>query len=402
MTRNLMPTKTAMDTAPLTCEVISNTTDWQKLATSWGRLLKKTPESTPWQSMEWLMPWWKHLSGSRRLMIVVVRRGDTPCLILPLQIAESPGFGIPVRFLEPIGMPDDINRPAFGLGLREETAALDCALETIWKHRAEWDGIRLDEKERSDREVESLAGFGERHGLAVHITDLHPCPRLELGQDWEVYLATRGRLLRRNLRTYRKQLETNGPVQLQIFETADEVNGAFDVFLRIHGRSWKHDAGLSLSREDYQQCYREFLVSMAAKGRARVLIMHSGAYAVAGAIAAMDDNVYYGAQIAHDAEFNRFSPGTLLESLELEALMQEKRFQTYDFFGAALSNKRRWTEDLRPTCRVLLLRKNLRARLFDRWYFWCKPRLQRVRRKLRNRTGQKPVPDAGGGLESSE
>jgi hypothetical protein len=53
--------------------------------------------------------------------------------------------------------------------------------------------------------------------------------------------------------------------------------------------------------------------------------------AVAGAIRAMDDKVYYGAQIAHDADFDRYSPGTFLEAMELEGLMQEKRFDPYHF-----------------------------------------------------------------------
>jgi CelD/BcsL family acetyltransferase involved in cellulose biosynthesis len=383
------------DTQTLTCRIISDAGNWESLAPNWGGLLLKTPEATPWQSMAWLTPWWKQMGGSRRLMITVVLRGDSPCLILPLQVGESRIFGLPVRLLEPIGMPDDINRPALALGPRDETAALDCALEALWERRSEWDGIRIDEKAQDDAEVAALARFARQNDLVLRIPELHPCPRLDLRQDWTSYLATRGRLLRRNLRTYRKQLEAQGPIRLQIADNPQEVDAAFDTFLQIQSRSWKQQAELSLSQATYQQCYREFLLTMAREGRARVLIMYSGAHPVAGAIAAMDDKVYYGAQIAHDADFNRYSPGTLLEAMELEGLMQEKRFESYDFFGAALSNKRRWTEDLRPTCRVLLLRKTLAARLFDGWYFWCKPRLRDLHQKLQTRNEQKQTSPTG-------
>lgn len=386
-------------TETLACRIISDAKDWESLAANWDELLHKTPDATPWQSLAWLMPWWKHMGGSRRLMITVVLRGDSPCLILPLQVGEIRVLGLPVRFLEPIGMPDDINRPAIALGPREDMAALDCAMEALWERRSEWDGIRIDEKANDDADVAALSRFAVQHDLIFRVPEQHACPRLDLRQDWTSYLATRGRLLRRNLRTYRKQLEAQGPIRLQIAASPKEVDAAFDTFLQIQSRSWKQQAELSMSQAPYQQCYREFLLTMAREGQARVLIMHSGPHPVAGAIAAMDDKVYYGAQIAHDANFNRYSPGTLLEAMELECLMQEKRFDSYDFFGAALNNKRRWTEDLRPTCRVLLLRKTLPARLFDCWYFWCKPRLRDLRKKLQARNGQNRSTDTGGDLK---
>lgn len=64
-----------------------------------------------------------------------------------------------------------------------------------------------------------------------------------------------------------------------------------------------------------------------------------GSRPIAATLALLEGSTYYSAHIAHDNEFARYSPGTLLESIELEDLMRERRFHTYDFLAGALQNK---------------------------------------------------------------
>ena len=62
--------------------------------------------------------------------------------------------------------------------------------------------------------------------------------------------------------------------------------------------------------------------------------------------------------------------------MELERLLNEGGFTEFDFLGAALNNKLRWTDTVRETCRVFLFRKGWRNLLIDTYYFSVKPRLK--------------------------
>ena len=250
----------------------------------------------------------------------------------------------------------------------------------------EWDGLRLDEKTPDDPEFLLLQGLAQRHGWTLRSVALHACPYLALNGSWEEYLAGRSSKLRKNLNAGRRRLEAIAPLRLQCFESPSEIRAGFEVLLEVTRKSWKQSAGVGLAAsEQYRSFYREFLGRMADAQRARIYALYAGEQAVAATLAFIDGTTYYSTQIAHDTHWDACSPGTVLESLEMQALLNERRFKTFDFLGAAVSNKRRWTDTLPDTNRVLWLRPTLRSRLFDAAYFTFKPRLFAARSRLLSR-----------------
>jgi len=365
----------------LSCHMHRDAGGFAALAGHWDRLLAATPDANPWQARDWLEGWWRRMSGPRRLHLLEVRRDGEPCLLLPLQCSTERMAGLSLRVLEPVGMPDDIHRPALALGAPDREA-FDTALRSLLTNPPDWQVLRLDEKTADDRELAWLQALATDHGLALRSTPLHPCPWLDLRQDWPQYLASRGRRLARNLRAARRRLELVGPVTLRVASEPDAVAAAFETFLAIHAASWKHGAGLGLGRSEvFRDSYRAFLAGRAARDEARVLLLESGGKAVAGCVAVISGQTWYAAQIAHDAAFDAASPGTLLEALELEYLMTRKLCTRYEFFGGALNNKLRWTDEAPETLRVLLFRPGLTPAVAQAWYFGLKPRLQRLRRR---------------------
>ena len=366
--------------APPVCRLVQDPAEWPALRAHWQRLHAATPQATPWQSYEFLHEWWLAMAGDRRLCLVVVMSGGEPCLILPLQISRTQMLGLRLRLLEPLGMPDDINRPRMAIG-PPDAPALHCALEAIWSMRAQWDAIRLDEHENDDPELVALREFAGKQGLRYREAPLHPCPYLDLRRSWPEFLESRGDRLRRNLRAAQRKLVARGAVRLAAHSSPAEFPAAFDRLMDIHLRSWKHMERVGLCQSaQYREFYRRFALDMAARGAARILLLYCGDVAVAGTIAFTDAGVYYSAQIAHDDSYSAASPGTLLESMELERLLGEGGFREFDFLGAALNNKLRWTDTVRETSRVLLFRKGWRNLLIDTYYFTVKPRLKALSR----------------------
>ncbi len=384
--------------AALSCRVLTGAEDWHAVRSWWDGLLEASPDPTPWQCWDYLSLWWRHLSEDKELRLFVVERDSRPVLVLPLQISRRfEMLGVPVRMIEPVAMIMDVNRPRFGLGAFDREA-YRCALHALWQRRSEWDLIRLDEKPAGDAETGLLREFAAEHGLWYRDIFSHLCPWLDLRQDFESYLRSRGRKLRKNLGVARRRLEAMGPVRLATFRTPAEVREAFAVVLELHRGSWKRRERVEHGQsEAYRSFYAAWLECMASRGCARVLVLYCGGRPAAATIAFTRDDTYYSAQIVHDERFASASPGTLLESMELESLMREGRHATYDFLGAFLNNKMRWTDTARATSLVFVLQPKLRTAVIDAYYFRAKPWVKRLLRRL----GVK-LPNHGGAVGAPE
>jgi hypothetical protein len=311
------------------------------------------------------------------LRIFVVERAGKPCLVLPMQIDEWKGIpGAPVRMLEPIGTIMEVNRPRLGLGAFDE-AAYRCALDAIWDRRGEWHAIRLDEQPWSNPEMALLRDHGVERGGIFRQTFSHLVPYLDLQQPWTAFLGAKSQKFRKNLKAARRKLEKHGAVVLRSYESEEEVLKAFDVVLDLHARSWKHKRAVEHSRsEGYPEFFSNWIEHMAEMGQCRVLVLSCGERPVAATVAVTDRDTYYSVQIVHDSEFAACSPGTLLEAMEIELLMNEGRYRTYDMLGSFLNNKRRWTDTAMKSTHVLLFRRSWRTFVMDAYIFFVKPYLR--------------------------
>lgn len=358
----------------LACRVVTKLEEWEMLQPWWDGLLAESPESTPWQGYAYLTHWWRHLSNGIPLRIYVVERNGIPCLILPLQISKWAWMpGLPIRMLEPIAMLMDVNRPRLALG-QFSPDAYACAFAELCNRRNDWDLIRIDEKPWADAEVALLRDFALEREFVFRQAYSHPVPYLDLDRSWAQYLTGRSQKLRKNLKAARRKLEALGTVELHDYRTPTEIETGLAIVLDLHTRSWKLKDKVEHSKSDsYQQFFRSWLLHMAFRGQARILALKCGDRPVAATIALMDGDTYYSAQIVHDREFNACSPGTLLESCELESLMQEQRYRRYDFLGSFLNNKMRWTDTATPTTHAFVMQKRFRNFILDGYYFLLKP-----------------------------
>lgn len=358
----------------LECRLITDVAEWRKLEPVWDTLLAASPDRTPWQNFTFLTLWWRHLSENMPLRIFVVERGGQPCLILPLQIAKwqaIPGFA--ARLLEPIGMVMDVNRPRLALGAFDPEA-YRCAFDAIWNRRGEWDLLRIDEKPWDDAEVALLRAYALQKTCVFRQIFSHLVPYLDLRQSWNGYLQTRSQKMRKNLKAARRKLEGLGQVELRHYRSPEEVQQGFQVFLDLHNRSWKKKRKVEHSKSpEYKAFFDDWVEAMGNRGECAILALFCGNEPVAATIAFTDSQVYYSAQIVHDAKFAACSPGTLLESMELEHLMNQKQYARYEFLGSFLNNKLRWSDTCTDTAMSMVFQRNLRTFALDFFYSFLKP-----------------------------
>ena len=374
-------------TNELTAHVYRESAAIDALRDVWKSLAAESPAVTPWQRWDFTSAWWRHVANApgqaakRELRLILVKERGRPRLLVPLQLTARQGLGM--RWLEPIGMPEDIHRPRFALGALDEKS-YGCAIQCIQSLKEDWDGLRIDEKTPEDAELQLLKRLANQQIWGFYAAPLHACPYLDLTPAWPQYLASRSRKLRKNLNNGCRRLGAVGAVRLARFDSPSDVQRGFEILLDVTARSWKQVEHIGLgSLDSYRGFYREWVACMAEGSNVRIYCLYAGERAVAATLAFISGATYYSAQIAHDAAFDACSPGTLLEAMELQDLMTERRFKIFDFLGAALSNKRRWTDAMHDSLRIVWLGRSARARAFAAYYFGIKPRLNSMRRALR-------------------
>ena len=120
--------------------------------------------------------------------------------------------------------------------------------------------------------------------------------------------------------------------------------------------------------------------------------LHVGDRLVAATFGLVHERTFYSLHIAYDAAYAKCSPGTLLESMELEECFGAD-LDEYDFLGGFLKNKVRWTSRMRDTVVVHLYQRRPRLVAAYAYYFIVKPPLKRLLSRVGLRWPGRPRTD---------
>ena len=348
-----------------TIEIVTTEQCRETLSAEWDRLLATLPEATAFQSPAFLRCWWRHFGEELAPHVVTARRGGELVGIAPLQLRRQRRFGRGYRTLEFLGSPDELARPRLLVPAGDDET-LTAILQAIAARRSGWDMIWLDELETGGWQAAAIERWAKSAGLWVRSEPLHPVSWLDKNGTWQEYLAARSAHFRKRLRAAARRLERECTVAWEQCHGGPDMRRFVDLFLQVEKSSWKARAGYDIG---YEAGYRRFYADLLAHNSA-ALRGHGLALTVDGQPAAVTLGVsghgrYYSLQIAHDAAFDRYSPGTLLEAREMEWFFGEPELRRYEFLGGDNANKRRWAGHVMQTCSLIIRRPGIHMALAD-------------------------------------
>ena len=144
----------------------------------------------------------------------------------------------------------------------------------------------------------------------------------------------------------------------------------------LHNLAARHSLGKRQTRQqhegldvgvesEYRSFYRDLLGKDTDGLRGHALVQYIDDEPSAATLAISSAGGYYSLQIAHDERFKQFSPGTLLEAVEMQWFFGNPSLNRYEFLGGAGPNKRRWTSTATDTCTVAIRRRGLHLAIAD-------------------------------------
>jgi hypothetical protein len=286
-----------------------------------------------------------------------------------------------MRKLMFITSPMDMNRPKF-IFADNAGRCLPAFLGWLRKHAGDWDILDIDEQMDTAMTEILRQELATMHYLVAESETL--CPYIDLKDTWPGFLAGLSKKMRGNVNRMRRRLAEQGAVKVRRIATWPELDAAMDLHCEIESKSWKAAKELALSSDKSSYFFHKGLArAFGEKGAFELRILECAGRPIASTYGIVRDGVFQSLKIAHDSKFDRFSPGTVLESHELESLF-DQRISRYEFMGSFLANKLRWTSTVYKTTNIHVYQRQPRLELFFFTYFVFKRKVK----ALLKRTGQ--------------
>ena len=308
------------------CEVES-ADGLESLRADWFALWKRSATSTPFQSPDWVIPWWKHF-GAGQLCVLALSEESRLVGLAPFFILQSS--------LRLIGTGNaDYLDILIDDRVRSDGARLIFA--HLCKSRRGWNACDFENL----RGNSSLLAMHACDGFVEHTEQQNFCPVSLLPHSVEQFLDSLPRQLRQNWNYYQRKLSMLGEVEI---ERASEHNFAelFNSFLKLHEARWRMDnmPGV-LCDENVQSFHRDAATRLLSSGALRLYALRINSRIIASLYGFHQAGRTYYYLGGFDPEFKQYSPGTILIGHAIvEAIREGAR--EFDFLRGREDYKYRW------------------------------------------------------------
>lgn len=326
-------------------DLLRTNRELEQFIPQWRSLWREDGNATPFQSPEWLLPWW-HQFGQPELRAVVIANCASPIAFLPGYIYPEPVSGERQLLLLGAGTSDYLDGIFSPRCKAEHIHAAFCLLE----ESGGWDtfhAVQLRAQSPLLQAARTAADFPVRFFPGENCSRMPALPMAQLPVK-----------IRRNAMYYRNRASRRGRLQLVSADMQTWPLG-FDALVRLHTERWQScgEPGV-LADSRVLNCHREAIPQLLQAGMLRLDWLTLDEEIIAAVVAFMDPSwasfqpsrmqSMYIYMLAHSIRHAEFRPGTVLLALASEKAAAEG-FQQIDFLRGEEPYKNLWHVETVPT-----------------------------------------------------
>jgi CelD/BcsL family acetyltransferase involved in cellulose biosynthesis len=313
--------------APLETEFIVDPGRLQQLEPEWRALWLSLEDATPFQSPDWILPWWQHY-GDGELFAFAFWTDHQLAGLAPLYIYADKSDPTRRIFLLGTGNTDYLDliiqpqlRPQCWNSLVKEVSV----------RRTLWDECNFQRVRHTSPVMQNLDSDS---GLVGNSTELEPCVVINLCD------ANPAENMLRTTNIYARRLNSKESFSIEEArpESLDELLSAFE---QLHERRW-HAKGFSgvLAEERDRNFHREVASGFLRAGRLVLYAMRIDDRIVSVIYGFHHRNRTYSYLSGFDPEYRRQSVGTIMIGHAVQQALQQRR--SFDFLKGQEPYKYRW------------------------------------------------------------
>ncbi len=328
-------------------EILTRESDLLRISDSWRRLLQRCPYASPFQSPDWLIPWWKHF-GVGKLLTPVIHDAEELAAIAPWYIHAAPdGVTRQVSFIG-IGISDYLDVLIGHKAIPVDAASL---IRTLEKFREHWDECDFFGLRSGSPLLMATASPALRAEIEPHI----PCPLVSLPTTFPDYLGSLASVHRRKALRECRILEEQGDLYLDLV-TIDTLHENMEDFFRLHTAWWyKRGKPGMLADPKVQAFHHEAAEGLQKSGVLKFYRLILNGETVALLYGLLWKKRFYSYLGAFDPEMERYSPGVVILLKVIEKCIMQG-VEEFDFMRGQEKYKYLWGAKDRMTWRLRIKR----------------------------------------------
>lgn len=215
----------------------------ENLRDDWNRLSGEIP----FRRWEWLANWWNQYREESELYVLVARDASGSVRgIAPWRVRSSLTGG---RVIEPLGGGKVSSDYLSVLSEAADAEPIGCAMAD-WlieanegsdaARRDQWDLLHLCEVVESDAALVALAERLAARGCTSHRRPGMRAWRIPLRGDWEAYVGTLSKSVRRQARRAARVVHEQNDIRLVEVTELEDLDRGFSILVDLHQRRWEH------------------------------------------------------------------------------------------------------------------------------------------------------------------
>lgn len=322
---------------------VTHTDELHALRPEWKALWSRVENTTPFQSPDWLVPWWEHM-GSGQLLVLTLRRDDTLVGVAPFCIYTDAERDVHTLYLLGTGV-SDYGDILLDTGIRDE--GLTLLLDAVADCGEQWDIAELQQLRPGSALLEPCAPCAPRALLDTCMRG-EACPVLTLPPSIEELSRVVPSRTLHELWYLRRRIAREGRIETEVAtrETADSL---LDAVFALHDARWSARGMPGVLADDaVREFHRNAARALFDGGVLRLQALRFDGQVIAAlyAFTHMQRTYYYIG--GFDPAYARFGPGHLIVGWAIEDAVREGA-GVFDFLRGREAYKYRWGAVDRPT-----------------------------------------------------
>ncbi|HLD99000.1 MAG TPA: GNAT family N-acetyltransferase [Bdellovibrionota bacterium] len=333
----------------LEVEIIKSASRLEAFGPEWFEVWKEQPETTPFQSPEWLLPWWKYF-GSGPLVSMAFRDRGALVGFAPLFIFFDSASKRRKVVLIGTGNTDYLDILA-SEPYRETVVKKLLAELSGPELRDEWDLCDFQQLRASSPLLHGQADPAtSRASMTFSLSTQEICPVMVLkpGAPVNTDLPS-GKL--KELAKAQRRLESRGTVRFALADWSnfDEIHAAL---IRHHDARWyRRGVGDAEFSNKARAFLKEAVERLLSRGFVRLHALYFDEIIIAGVLCFVHRDKAYYYMTGFDAEFSRFGVGNVILSRSIMSCIDEG-VREIDFLRGREPYKYQWSPEERLNRRL--------------------------------------------------
>ncbi|MEM7283563.1 MAG: GNAT family N-acetyltransferase [Pseudomonadota bacterium] len=188
----------------------------------------------------------------------------------------------------------------------------------------------------------------------VHSTTMS----IDLAGSFDDYWKQRSRNLRDNMkRKFKKPRKADVEVTMKVVTHPDDMRAAIEAYGELESAGWKAKQNTNVSINNKQgKFYLSVLTNFAEKQQAAVYELYLNENLGASKLTIANDLMIINLKKAYNESLSEFSPGRLLDYLQLKREFERKKHQVMEFYTNATRDQLSWSTNSRNIAHYTLFR----------------------------------------------